>query len=331
MPTPRHAARPLVLSTMIVLSVLAVGGLATGSPSSALGPVDAGTAVTAQQTQPGSRLVFAPSVFRDIGGQVATEDGEVSVRGRATGFEEVLVTLIDQRGRIASEVVTVDDDDVFEEDVALVTPQGTSLGEGPIVATVFAPGRDGVVGDGEIAGFTRADLAALDASTRQRLARERANQSVTRTQQQVLQLFYEESINDSGSDDLALFDVFRYTDGRTQIDAVRSAVAPNLTGIDAVAPNETMVVRGRTNRKPDDNTIIVEVTDGPSADAFDVAATDTWGPLGVWRVAIDVPPDAEPGTYTLRADDGDDTDTVRVEVRAAGDGTATNETATGTS
>jgi hypothetical protein len=97
-----------------------------------------------------------------------------------------------------------------------------------------------------------------------------------------------------------------------------------------------MVVVGRTNRKPEDNTVSVEVSDGPTPQAFDAAATDRWGQFGVWAVTIDVPADADPGNYTLRSDDGDDTDLVQVAIQSAernetaGNGTAGDETATGT-
>jgi major cell surface glycoprotein (TIGR04216 family) len=312
-------------STVLLLSVLIAGGLAVGATL-------ATGAASAQATTPGessSSIVFAPGVFADIGGQVATEDGEVNVGGTARGFEEVLVTMIDRRGRIASDVVTVDDDDGFEDDVALRTPDGESLSEGPIVATVFAAGRDGVVGDGEIAGFTRADLDALDENTRERAREEIQNQSVTRTAQQVLALFYEESINDTGSDDQVLFDAFRYADGRTSIETVGPQVSPNRTGSGPVVPGETVVVSGRTNRKPVDNTITVEVIDGPTPLAFDLVSTDQWGTDGTWSVTLDVPAGVEAGNYTLRSDDGDSTDTGQVEVLSApvpGNETTANRT-----
>ena len=328
MKLPKRGTRTLAVCIVLLVSVLTVGGLVSAAPSET-GSANELSPVTAQQSNDSS-LVFAPRVFQDIGGQVAVEDGEVAVRGVARGFDAVLVTMIDRRGRIASEIVTVDDDDIFEEDVSLVTPDGTELSEGPIAAAVFAPGRDGVMGDGEIAGFTRADLEALDESTREKVGRQIANQSLTRTQQQVLELFYEESINDTGSDDQVLFDVFKYTDGRTSIRAVTSQTNQNVTGINPVTQNETIDIRGRTNRKPTDNTIVVEVIDGPSSQQFDVATTEEWGQLGVWSVTLDVPSDAEPGNYTLRSDDGDDTDIVELEVRPDGRNATSTQTGNGT-
>lgn len=375
----RSAPRPSTLCIALCLSLLLVGSAVAGPLAT---PRPAAVDAPALQQQQQNTPVFAPSVFRDIGGQVAVEDGEVTVRGTATGLDEVLVSMIDRRGRIASAIVSVDDDDVFDEDVTLATPDGTQLAEGPIVASVFSAGRDGVVGDGEIAGFTRADLAALDENTRERARETVANRSVTRTQAQVLELFYEESINDTGSDDLVLIDAFRFTDGRTSVEAVLPVTASNGTDgrnatdettpvanatdettavandtdettpvanvtnetatdrndttavvtdeMATVTAGETMLVRGRTNRKPDDNTITVEAVDGPTTEALDIVSTDQWGLDGIWQVRLDTD-GAEPGVYTLEADDGDDSDRIDVRIVPAENGTVTpaeNGTAT---
>ncbi|MFB6131593.1 MAG: hypothetical protein ABEJ28_12320 [Salinigranum sp.] len=322
----------MALCLVVSLSVLTVGGAAAGTPAVADGdlPGTAGlfglAAVPGHppsfQVDQGERVTYAPTVFRDVGGQVATEDGQVTVRGTAAGADDVLVVLIDRRGRIASKILSVDDNDTFDEDVDLVTPGGTPLSEGLIAAAVFSPGRDGVVGDGSIAGFARADLAALDESTRRKARQQIGNRTVTRTQRQVLELFYEESINDSGSDDLALVDAFTYTDGRTSIETVVPRSAGNRTGIHPVRAGETMVVRGLTNRRPDDNTITVEAVDGPTPEAVDFGATDEWGTDGVWSVALDTG-GVEPGTYVLESDDGDDTDRVEVRILPPDSGNAT--------
>ncbi|MFC7080535.1 hypothetical protein [Halorussus caseinilyticus] len=98
-----------------------------------------------------------------------------------------------------------------------------------------------------------------------------------------------------------------------------------------VEVGETMVVRGVTNRRPDDNTITVEVIDGPSAADFDSAATDEWSRNGIWSVNLSTE-GIEPGTYTLEVDDGDNTDIVQFEVVEEGagqqDGEQQDETTT---
>jgi hypothetical protein len=91
-----------------------------------------------------------------------------------------------------------------------------------------------------------------------------------------------------------------------------------------------VVVRGLTNRRPDDNTIFVEVTDGPSAAAFDLAATDSWDTDGVWAVRLDSS-GVEPGVYTIQADDGESSDSVRVRLLPRGANGSRNGSAAGPS
>lgn len=294
----------------------------SSSVATRLPPATNRTGRESNQTRQGERVQFAPEVFEDIAGQVATEDGEVTVEGTASGVDDVLVVMVDRRGRIASEIVSVDDDDGFEETVALVARDGTALSEGQIAAAVFSPSRDGVVGDGEIEGFTRADVAALDEYTIEKARQRIADRTVARTQAQVLELFYEESINDTGSDDLALADAFTYTDGRTSIETVVPSSSETETGIRPVSSGETMVVRGLTNRKPDDNTVTVEAVEGPTPEAFEFGATDEWGTDGVWSVELNTT-GVEPGTYVVEADDGDDTARVEVRVLPRESGNAT--------
>ncbi|SFL55531.1 major cell surface glycoprotein [Halogranum rubrum] len=286
--------------------------------------------VTATPTSPSPQPV-APvdsTVILDINEQVATEDGTVAVRGVARGPDRVLVFFVDRRGGYASTVLTVDENDEFEDDdVALVTLRGEPMAEGLVVAGVFAAGRDGVVGDGEIRGFTRADIEALDENTRQRILADSSGRLTGPglTQRQVLEVLFAESVGEDGSDDLSVEDVFVLTDGRTTIETV-TALSPgntNATTVRSFSPGETIVVQGLTNRKPVDTTIFVDVVDGPNASLFEFTSTDEWGTDGVWSVSIPVPADAEAGTYTIRADDGDETDSVEVTIlRSRGNTTA---------
>jgi hypothetical protein len=102
----------------------------------------------------------------------------------------------------------------------------------------------------------------------------------------------------------------------------------NASGVQQIAVGDTMEVVGLTNRKPDDNTITVEVVDGPSANEFDTGSIDQWDGDGVWSVTLDTD-DVEPGTYTIEVDDGDNTDTVQVQVVAAEAGGNETENASG--
>jgi PGF-CTERM protein len=79
-----------------------------------------------------------------------------------------------------------------------------------------------------------------------------------------------------------------------------------------------MVVRGVTNRNPDDATIVVEATEGPSIAELGTAVTDQWGHDGVWNVSIEVPEAVEPGQYTIQSDDGDRISEANVTIAAEG-------------
>lgn len=261
--------------------------------------------------------------FQAINGQVAVEDGTVDVEGVAPGLDEVLAILVDSRGRIATERITVDDDDSFEEDdVSMVTRDGRTLNEGQIRALVVGLGRDSLAGDGILPGQTSADLAGLEDYVQ--------GLRGGLTQQQVISLIADETTDEVASDDLSIQEAFRFTDGAVSIDTVAPADENATVGeIQTIEVGETMFVQGVTNRKPDDNTITVEVIDGPSIEEFDADSTDAWPLTGVWSVSLSTD-GVEPGTYTLEADDGDNTDTVTVEVVAPGAGDAAgNDTDTG--
>ena len=243
--------------------------------------------------------------FRAYNGQVAVEDGSVDVSGVAPGLNEVLVVLVDSRGRVATDRVTVDDDDTFDEDdISLTTRDGRELNEGEIRALLLGLGRDGVAGDGLLPGQNSADLGALE------------DYLLTigggLTQDQVVARINDETTDEVASDDLSIRERFRYTDGSTTLESVRPTTASG-AGIQDIEVGETMFIQGLTNRKADDNTISVEVVEGPTAEEFAANSTDEWGLDGVWAVTIDSD-GVEPGTYTIEADDGDNTDTVQVEV-----------------
>ncbi|WP_137286860.1 hypothetical protein [Halorussus salinisoli] len=252
-------------------------------------------------------------VFRTYNEQIAVEDGTVEVTGVAPGLDEVLVVMIDSRGRTVTETVSVDDNDVFEEDdIELVTREGRELNEGQIRGMVIGLGRDTVVGDGVLPGVDDADLASLESWIQ--------SFGAGLTQEQVSERISDETTDEAGSDDLILTQTFRYADAATSV----SAIAPQgqadqldvpgfQTQTTPVETGETMVVQGLTNRRPDDNTITVEVIDGPSAADFDSAATDDWGRNGVWSVNLSTE-GVQPGTYTLEVDDGDNTDIVQFQV-----------------
>ncbi|MEA5386481.1 HVO_2072 family ArtA-dependent S-layer glycoprotein [Haloarculaceae archaeon H-GB11] len=259
--------------------------------------------------------------FETINGQIAVEDGTVNVRGVAPGLNEVLVVMVDSRGRIATDQVTVDDDDTFEEDdIPLVTANNRELNEGNIRAVILGVGRDGVAGDGILPGQTRADIGALEDYI--------LSIGTGLTQDQAVERIFDETTDEAGSDDLVLDEEFRYTDGAISIESVQAA-GDEADGVQQIEVGEEMVVSGKTNRQPDDNTITVEVIDGPSPDQFETNSTDEWDLDGNWSVSLGTD-GVEPGTYTIEADDGDNTDTVQVEIVEPSTETATPEPTTTT-
>ncbi|UPV99769.1 hypothetical protein M0R88_14770 [Halorussus gelatinilyticus] len=252
-------------------------------------------------------------VFRTYNEQIAVEDGTVEVTGVAPGLEEVLVVMVDSRGRIVTETVSVDDNDVFEEDdIELINEEGRELNEGQITGMVIGLGRDTVVGDGVVPGQDQSDLAALENWIK--------SFSTGLTQDQVVARIIDETTGEAGSDDLRLRQSFRYADAATSVSAIVPQGEANVSSqpglqsrIVPIEAGQTMVVEGVTNRKPDDNTITVEVINGPSAEEFDSAAVDQWGRNGIWSVNLSTE-GIQPGTYTMEIDDGDNTDIVQFQV-----------------
>ncbi|MFC6954290.1 HVO_2072 family ArtA-dependent S-layer glycoprotein [Halorubellus litoreus] len=255
--------------------------------------------------------------FQTINAQVAVEDGTVDVIGTASGLDAVLAVMIDSRGRVATERITVDDDDTFDEDdISLTTIDGRQLNEGQIRAFVIGLGRDGVAGDGVLPGQPNAELASLENYVQ--------SFGAGLTQSQIVARLKDETTNEVASDDLAIEEAFRLTDGATSIETVGPAGSVSDGDIQDVPVGDQMIVAGLTNRKPDDNSISVEVISGPSANDFETNSTDEWGLTGRWTLALSTD-GVEPGTYTIEVDDGDNTDTVQVEIVAA-DGDNGNET-----
>lgn len=80
----------------------------------------------------------------------------------------------------------------------------------------------------------------------------------------------------------------------------------NRSGVHPVEAGSTLLIRGTTNRRPDDTAIDVSVVDGPDADRFGFVVVETWGYDGVWTTRLPVPANATPGTYLLEVRlDGD--------------------------
>ena len=88
-----------------------------------------------------------------------------------------------------------------------------------------------------------------------------------------------------------------------------------------IRPNETTVVRGETNLRPDDNAILVELRT-KNGIVVAVNATDEWGTDGAWSTILNTSGLA-PDTYVLEVEAADSTDRVDVQVTAAEDQSTT--------
>jgi major cell surface glycoprotein (TIGR04216 family) len=254
--------------------------------------------------QPRLRIGQTVTLVND---QLAVEDGTVEVRGSAPGLERVLVVMIDERGRVATEQIPVDDEDLFErDDIDLTTGDGQDLTRGRIEGFVLGVGRDNVLGDGRLPGQNRATLGAGEDFVKALSAR-------GLTQAQIRERVLAETVNDTASDDLSIRESFEYTDATTRITAVRPAQLPEGDDVSAIEVGETMVIRGETNRQPEQNRITVAAVGGPAARRLPAVSTDEWGANGTWSVEVDTA-GLDPGRYTFEADDGASTDRVRVRI-----------------
>ena len=91
-----------------------------------------------------------------------------------------------------------------------------------------------------------------------------------------------------------------------------------------IRPNETTVVRGETNLRPDDNAVLAELRTENGTVLTD-NATDEWGTDGAWSTTLNTSGLA-PDTYVLEVEAADSTDRVDVEVTTAeGQSTTTSE------
>jgi PGF-CTERM protein/surface glycoprotein (TIGR04207 family) len=260
-----------------------------------------------------------------INGQVADPDSTtgLTINGTAPGQDSVSVSFYGPRGTYDRTTVSVDSNGEFESESVQVgnnapgslafstngyTPDtgevtDTSLSQGNVVMSVFSSGRDGQAGDGDFPD-PEASLGAdspFDGADFSRFA-ERLN-ARSNTQQQVIDTVASETTEDTGSDDLSEVFQFRFTDGRVSVDSVTGEAGEAFT----IETNDTMTVSGVTNRQPDDNTITVEVIEGPSSSQFDIESTENWGTSGQWSVAIPTE-GVEPGNYTVEASVGGNSD-----------------------
>lgn len=243
--------------------------------------------------------------FLTVGDELSTENAEVTVNGTARGARELLVVFVDSRGQVATDQILVPrGNGSFDVDVALRTADGKPLAEGLTTGYVLAVGRDGTFGDGRLPTGANATPDALTEYV--------SDQPAKLDARQVSERLLAQTVDEAGSDDLLVSAEFRYVESSTRIISVTPESLFGVEGFYAVTVGETMVVRGHTNRIPDESTIMVEATDGPSAGRLPPAWTHDWNLDGEWTVSMDTD-GVEPGVYTLTVDvDGDTEDQVQV-------------------
>jgi major cell surface glycoprotein (TIGR04216 family) len=231
--------------------------------------------------------------FTTYNGQIATDDEQVDVSGQAPGKDNVAVVFVGPRGNTVAQEVSVNDDDTFEEEDISIS----GLGEGTVTAHIISSGRDDTFGE--------------DGGTFQRISQFDTSNSVldsSSTANQIRDRILASTVDDTASDDLIVNEQFRLSDGLTTIDSVSSPVEAN----------GTIQVEGTTNRRPEDNTVTVEILNEDD-ESLTVDSTDEWGSNGEWSVAVDLSDtDVEPGNYTIESDDGDNTDRASVQIVEAG-------------
>jgi major cell surface glycoprotein (TIGR04216 family) len=296
-----------VQSRAVLLTLLLVGAAVGGTVSLAAATASVSPS-PAQITSQDSQESFSAEV-ETYDGQVAVEDGVVTVTGSSSTDADVVVVFVGSRGTVVASALSV----IGDRFGATVSLDG--MEEGFVDGVVLSSGSDemfGTPGDGPESSDDLVDYAT-DLGDRDL------------TQDQVREVLLEATVNGGGSDDRVVDTPFVLTEGNVRLTDVVPASDRQASAVQPIPVGETMVVRGVTNRRPDDLLIDVTVS-APDGDAVDVTTLDDWETDGRWEVELTVPSDALPGTYTVEADDGERSDRVDVAVVAA----STSSTATAT-
>lgn len=260
----------------------------------------------------GAQSTFTAEVTT-YNGQVATEDGAVTVSGQAVTDSDVVVVFLGSSGGVIARSIPVTGER-FRARVDI----DSAVSEGLVDGYAFSVGSDGAFGTPGDGPDSPDDLVSYAADLESR----------DLTQTQARDVLLQATTEDSASDDLVVEIPFVLTRGNIQIRDVVAAETGSRSGIQSIPAGEQMIVRGVTNRRPSNVLIDVSVVDGPEADRFTVETVEEWEQDGVWEVTFAVPSDIELGTYTVRADDGDHTASVDVEIVAAPTPESTTATTT---
>jgi len=252
-----------------------------------------------------------------IGGQVALTGNsgspeDVDINGTALGADNVYVVFVGERGQAYADTISVDSDNTFEEEDFTI---GRNFDEGRASVHLLIPGRDGGFGDddtfptlsgGNTSSFTNYVNNNLDRGARQEAGR------TTLTGEQIRSQLLDQTAEDTSSDDRIVTQTFRFADSQTTIQNVYPE-GMEASGVNPVGVDDTLVAEGRTNLRPDDNSLTLELLTEQDGESVALASTDEWQSNGRWSLSLDLE-DVQTGTYTLEVDDGDNTDISEVEI-----------------
>ncbi|MFB6283054.1 MAG: PGF-CTERM sorting domain-containing protein [Halobacteria archaeon] len=260
---------------------------------------------------------------------------DLDIVGHAVGAEKLNKFFLGTNSDTASDKITVDQDDTFEDNETV-----SGVSSGMVDALVMSPGRDSLYGNGVLTVSDQFnDTSNHDGSDFTTFGSENPQANVDNFENYVQGLgsytassytlsqlrgnVLAESVNDQGSDDLMISKTFRLMDdSTTSVDHVApDQLMDNTTGIVPIEPGETMGIMGTTNRNPEQATIVVEAINGTDQNLLDIGVVDEWGTSGEWSTNLSVPENVTPGNYTFQADDGETTDVFSVPVVAERSGT----------
>ena len=257
---------------------------------------DFGRLTTSRTTTRVNEPSFVANI-RSYIGEVAQGD-RVYFRGVSTGSREVVVGFIG-RSDVHAEVIRTTRGNLIETNIDI-----GGMRNGEVTAFAVSPGRDGRFGTG---GATDGDGNSVSIETPEEFRDYvRSFDSDRRTREQKIDIIRADSVERAGSDDLIRTTRFRITEPSTVINDIVPSGQPQLSGIVPIERGESMLVRGTTNRNPDDTDITVEVVEGPDVGEFDLTTLRSWSG-GTWSTRFTTS-GVSTGTYTVEVDDGESTD-----------------------
>jgi len=235
--------------------------------------------------------------IRSYIGEVAQGD-RVYFRGISTGSRDIVVGFVGNRD-VYADVVRTTNGDLVDTNIDI-----GNMRIGEVTAFAISPGRDGEFGDGEA---TDADGNSVSITTPARFRDYVLSfDGDGRTRIQRMERIRDASVERAGSDDLIRTTNFRITEPRTIVNDIVPGEQPQLSGVVPIERGESILVRGTTNRNPDDTDITVEIIEGPDAGDFDLTRIRSWSG-GTWSATFSTS-GISTGTYTVEVDDGESTD-----------------------